>query len=354
MRKTFAFILAFTLCLSAAVSVVAEEGVYYAKITGFTAVYDEFTQNVEFCVEFDGAVVETEEFVVRLYCTVLDPLENIWVEDQTINIYQLSFGDHLKEGNRLTGALPIRKDVFFNSGYRDFRISISGKTAESNGTVYYTINSADIPIGSKAAHGGQAASLNMRLLPAQTAIGGYVLLKLSVADIPATLSGGLTNLDFVLNYDADMTRIESVDLESKGESWDISTAFVTGGMEFALNGGGVYEDGDLVVTVKLMTLKTGNCDFVVSKLGGGDGYGHGFLEETTDFVATLNISGDMPLIGDVNGDGAVDNLDAAWVLQYDAGIRTGIRNGDVNGDGNVNSLDAARILKYDAGITDRV
>ncbi len=60
--------------------------------------------------------------------------------------------------------------------------------------------------------------------------------------------------------------------------------------------------------------------------------------------------------GDVNGDGAVDNLDAAAILKYDAGITNlndaQIQAADVNGDGSPDNLDAAMILKYDAGIID--
>ena len=63
-------------------------------------------------------------------------------------------------------------------------------------------------------------------------------------------------------------------------------------------------------------------------------------------------------LGDVNGDGDVNSLDAAWVLKYDAEMlsvyQLGIIFADVNSDGNVDSLDAARILKYDAGILESV
>ncbi|MBE6678608.1 MAG: hypothetical protein E7597_07435 [Ruminococcaceae bacterium] len=52
--------------------------------------------------------------------------------------------------------------------------------------------------------------------------------------------------------------------------------------------------------------------------------------------------------GDTNGDGNVNSLDAAWILQYDASLREEIQNGDVNIDGAVDSLDAAQVLKYDA------
>ena len=62
------------------------------------------------------------------------------------------------------------------------------------------------------------------------------------------------------------------------------------------------------------------------------------------------------LKGDVNGDGYVDNLDAAMILKYDAGILDSINEAtaDVNGDGYADNLDAAKILKYDAGIIDEL
>lgn len=58
--------------------------------------------------------------------------------------------------------------------------------------------------------------------------------------------------------------------------------------------------------------------------------------------------------GDVNDDGEVDNLDAAAVLKYDAGLTElppdQLAAADINGDGTVDNLDAAAILKHDAGI----
>ncbi|MBQ7047416.1 MAG: dockerin type I repeat-containing protein [Clostridia bacterium] len=61
-------------------------------------------------------------------------------------------------------------------------------------------------------------------------------------------------------------------------------------------------------------------------------------------------------IGDLNGDGFADSLDAAAILKYDAGISSfdeqQLVSGDVNFDGSVNSLDAAKVLKYDVGLID--
>lgn len=60
------------------------------------------------------------------------------------------------------------------------------------------------------------------------------------------------------------------------------------------------------------------------------------------------------LLGDVTRDDKVDNLDAAYVLRYDAELisfdETTAVIGDVNKDGTTDSLDAASILRYDAGL----
>ncbi|MBR3777759.1 MAG: hypothetical protein IKL02_09220, partial [Kiritimatiellae bacterium] len=51
------------------------------------------------------------------------------------------------------------------------------------------------------------------------------------------------------------------------------------------------------------------------------------------YTFILPAAGDF-LPGDVNGDGYVDNLDAAMILKYDAGILDSINEAtaDVNGD----------------------
>lgn len=58
--------------------------------------------------------------------------------------------------------------------------------------------------------------------------------------------------------------------------------------------------------------------------------------------------------GDANNDGVLDNLDAATVLKYDAGLtelsEEALAVSDMNGDGAVDNLDATVMLKYDAGL----
>ncbi len=77
-------------------------------------------------------------------------------------------------------------------------------------------------------------------------------------------------------------------------------------------------------------------------------------------VLTVHINGSEPpapvgMLGDVNGDETVDNLDAVVILKYDAGIiEDEPANADVTGDELVDNLDAAKILKYDAGLIDEL
>ena len=77
------------------------------------------------------------------------------------------------------------------------------------------------------------------------------------------------------------------------------------------------------------------------------------LEYTFNAVWNVEV-----VLGDVNGDGEVDSLDATMLLKYDAGMidleDTQLLAGDVNGDGEVDSLDAVIIFKYDAGIIDEL
>jgi len=66
----------------------------------------------------------------------------------------------------------------------------------------------------------------------------------------------------------------------------------------------------------------------------------------------------LATLGDVDGDGYVDNTDAALILKYDAGIvvleGVPLLCGDVDGDGYADNTDASLILKYDAGIIESI
>ncbi|MBO6061649.1 MAG: hypothetical protein J6P98_06015, partial [Clostridia bacterium] len=58
------------------------------------------------------------------------------------------------------------------------------------------------------------------------------------------------------------------------------------------------------------------------------------------------------LLGDANGDGSVDSLDALLILRYSMGLIDDIIlvNSDVNGDGEVNSADALIVMRMAMGV----
>lgn len=72
------------------------------------------------------------------------------------------------------------------------------------------------------------------------------------------------------------------------------------------------------------------------------------------FVDSITYTDTTPKLGDANGDGEVAAVDARWVLQYVAELRTDeeieLDLADVNGDGKVNAVDARWILQIVAGI----
>ena len=61
----------------------------------------------------------------------------------------------------------------------------------------------------------------------------------------------------------------------------------------------------------------------------------------------------QPLVGDASCDGAVNVVDAALVLQFNAGLLGSLpcpQNADENEDGSTDTIDAALILQFSAGL----
>ena len=120
----------------------------------------------------------------------------------------------------------------------------------------------------------------------------------------------------------------------------------------------VGKDGE---TLKTETVEHGN-DATAPEAPAIEGYEFiGWDVEFTDVNGNLVVSAkynSLVALGDVNEDGYVDNLDAAMLLKYDAGIigldASKLALADVNKDGYADNLDAAMILKYDAGILDSI
>ena len=66
--------------------------------------------------------------------------------------------------------------------------------------------------------------------------------------------------------------------------------------------------------------------------------------------------GETALMGDVNGDGAVNTTDAKLIMQLDLGLvdetKVDTAVADVNGDGAINTTDAKLIMQFDLGLNE--
>lgn len=93
-------------------------------------------------------------------------------------------------------------------------------------------------------------------------------------------------------------------------------------------------------------------DLYIFAVSGGTFENYGVNGASTSVTVSNKTIGE--LIGDVNGDGKIDNMDAVAVLRHEANVEAldsaKLARADFNGDGDVNNLDAAAILRYDAGI----
>lgn len=72
---------------------------------------------------------------------------------------------------------------------------------------------------------------------------------------------------------------------------------------------------------------------------------------------TIECNAQAALLGDVDCDGEVTPIDAALILQFDAGIIHSLpcaQNADVDHDDRVTAIDAALILQYVAGLIDHL
>ncbi|HEY8172913.1 MAG TPA: dockerin type I repeat-containing protein, partial [Dehalococcoidia bacterium] len=73
----------------------------------------------------------------------------------------------------------------------------------------------------------------------------------------------------------------------------------------------------------------------------------------SQIIGQFSESEDVMALGDFNCDGAIDSIDAALILQVNAGMAVPLPctgDGDVNHDGELDALDALLILQFNAGL----
>ena len=139
---------------------------------------------------------------------------------------------------------------------------------------------------------------------------------------------------------------------AEGETFDPAGMVVT-----AVYANGKTRDVTDYVTYKTDPLDGGDGEFVISfpyvmyhNEENGTEMTSGV--ETMVPAVTLNLTVGDGLLGDVNGDGKVDQADAQMILDYEAkrlDTELSLKAADVSGDGVIDSSDAVLILQYAAG-----
>ena len=139
---------------------------------------------------------------------------------------------------------------------------------------------------------------------------------------------------------------------AEGETFDPAGMVVT-----AVYANGKTRDVTAYVTYKTDPLDGGDGEFAISfpyvmyhNEENGTEMTSGV--ETMVPAVTLNLTVGDGLLGDVNGDGKVDQADAQMILDYEAkrlDTELSLKAADVSGDGVIDSNDAVLILQYAAG-----
>ena len=219
---------------------------------------------------------------------------------------------------------------------------------------------------------GEAFTVVVTANKEEVSCGNTVTFTLTVKDVKA--AGGLLSVDVPFRFDTSVFEFvgkAAVFPDEWADPADFSYASPKNGLLWLrsldqsgnFTDNGCDKDGEIGFRVTLKAKKNaaiGNTTVTVN----GDGVFEVITGTAADGLCsevggkgdplTLAITAFDVLLGDINDDGYVDNLDAANVLKYDAGITNlsaeKVAKGDVNGDGVLDNLDATMILKIDAGL----
>lgn len=257
---------------------------------------------------------------------------NVEVYDEENNLVGRIVNNEVDTSIKSEIALTVIRDskVVYLPGDKDYTFKVTGY---DNGTMSYTvieytdeeksrvINYFDLPVIKN-----QSINVEVENGDDQTASKYTVVLQ----------DSSTVDADSVLTKEQFDNTLVSVSVKGQG----------------VVYGQGYYTEGELVILIA----DSSDATFVGWYIGGE--------KVSSDEIYTLVCGKDavpeavfdegIGILGDVNGDGNVDNLDAVIILKYDAGIISAddlnLAVADVGGDGQVSNLDAVRVLKFDAGL----
>lgn len=375
-KRFFSLLLALTLVASAFCFAVSAAGSYDATVTSAKAVYDPDAQKISYSFAYTGgalmeAVMNLDKANngnnVLLKITVVgvktgaELADGVQVAFHTFPAYTLK-GD----GKSFAGELTLAKNKF--NLYETVYVCVA--TNAITGSTTYPFEDMALKVVLKgedveppAPVDGVPCEITLTPSASSVKVGEAVSLKVSVKNVDTAVAvRGLVAASIPVEWDESVLKFESYNNKVIPEGWDTfhnETAVSNGRFEIHMCDDTDYgvvctEDGFFEIVLNFKAVKAGLCNFTAENLSVAD-------DEINEFFFDASLASVVVLpsatgfeIGDVNGDGGVDALDAAKVLQHDAGLITltanALARADVNGDGFVDAVDASKILQYDAGI----
>ena len=378
-KRIFSLLLVLSLIASAFCFVVNAEGNYDATITSAKAVYDPDGQKISYSLEYTGGALM--EAVMNLDKTnnsnnVLFKITVVGVKNGTdlangvqVALHTVAAHSAKGEGKTFSGEYALAKSKF--NSYETVYFCIS--TNVITGSNSYSFENLAIKVALKGEEvvpppvDGDPCQITLVPGASSVKVGDTVTLKVSVKDVDtAVMVGGIIAISAPIEWDSKILKFKSYDDTAIPEGWDTfhdETAVSNGRFEIHMcddTGYGMVckEDGFFEITLNFAAINSGLCRFSAEDITVADGEFNEFILDAPVASVTVVPAPSTELaLGDVNGDGGVDSLDAAKILQYDAGLvlltAKALERADVNKDGGVDALDASKVLQYDAGIISR-
>lgn len=223
---------------------------------------------------------------------------------------------------------------------------------------------------------GGTSSVTLSPASPSVAAGADLNLQVNISNVTAT--NGLGAYEFILSFNPNVLEFDSfangaflgstgrsvsclpartdVDGDTTEDPGFVRIACATLAPEPAGPAG-----GGVLATVTLNTSCAGNSIITFSKVNLSDPLGEDIPPMNTS-GANATVTGSPPcgsggVVGDSNCNGTVNAIDAALVLQHDAGLLGTIpcaNLADANQNGTVNAIDATLILQFDAGFLEQL
>ena len=183
----------------------------------------------------------------------------------------------------------------------------------------------------------------------------YIIDRIEISGFTAPVWGASTNVSGL-----------SVPGDAHYAFYTLNTTWVAlyGSDATILGSESVFDDEYAEYLLHIELFATGGyvfADEVTVTINGGTSviYNHGFNADYNVYIVntvrfTVESGEPAPIMGDANGDGSVDSMDALLVLRYSLGLTElsdeALTLCDVNSSGSVDSADALTILRFSMGV----